>query len=1303
MQPGAPLPTSLFLFVRGLAPLPVLSSSSVKGILGQSHRSSLLLTDTIIIRDPLYRSTSSSRDPFVAIFSSATALAMADTSRAFPAMPTRTASDLDNPNVQIKKEAPESDDEEFIIPPEGREGEALENAGDAEEEMDLANLVTIRDQDDLERDIGRQADQLLTEQADERDKKRLEKTSTTKQRLANTLAAEKKKLEGFGGQVFKNRIRANVADLEAQIDALDIELAQIQQRIENRHNAADNGSEMLPEEHGNKRLPGESRRDFLIRTGKITPFSKVPNLPGSSSNLADVMLDAEAGDEDDEEDDTLPLGEEPQSHVNLRMPGFADELGSSTSESAAPEEKRPSKRRRLQSRRRFDASAEEEGAFSDGSDSAFEPGLNDRQLAAVGQSSDEGEGDEVIDDDFAFDTPGRKRKGKGKLLPTAAKRTAAEAEEEEDMAGVDDGNEQVYQARLQKWIDGRSEKRRKERQRLDPESNISNRAADSDDEEEWFKSHPARQDAEFDGNYRIPGDIYPSLFAYQKTGVQWLSELYSQQVGGIIGDEMGLGKTIQIISFLAGLHYSKKINKPIIIVCPATVMRQWVNEFHRWWPPFRVSILHSSGSGMMNVRREEEMEDELEEEQYGSKKKVLTKSQKSAKKILDRVVRDGHVLVTTYSGLQTYAGLLINTDWGYAVLDEGHKIRNPNTSITIHCKELRTPNRVILSGTPMQNNLTELWSLFDFVFPMRLGTLVNFRNQFELPIKVGGYANASNLQVETAMKCAETLKETISPYLLQRFKVDVAADLPKKTEQVLFCKLTKLQREAYEVFLRSEEMKSIIEGKRQALYGVDLLRKICNHPDLVEHRRLSQKPDYDYGNGFKSGKMQVVKALLREWRNGGHKTLLFAQHRIMLDILEKYIKNIDGFNYRRMDGNTSIKDRQDLVDEFNRDPNLHVFLLTTKVGGLGVNLTGANRVIIYDPDWNPSTDIQARERAWRLGQKREVQIFRLMTAGTIEEKIYHRQIFKQFLTNKILRDPKQRQTFQLRDLHDLFSLGDDSEQTETASLFRGSEVKFSNSQTENANKGKENAATEGLSNIKGIARQEAYQDQSKPASNSTDPSASSEEKKDGPLLSAIFSRAGVSALDHDAILDSNSPVKRKPIADPNIIAREAKRVAAEAARELQRAGEIARTVPIGTPTWTGVVGSAGRPPSPPARGFRAGRGGRGGRGGPSSASIMANLSARQPNLSSASSRASTPQSQQGQPKGKELLTMIRDYMQAHGGRVYTQMLIDHFNRYCATPQRVQEFKEMLRQIAQLEKGVGGRGKWVLKKEYGGRA
>lgn len=1158
------------------------------------------------------------------------------------------------------------------------------------------------------------------------------------------------RLKNPAGSATTARLQAEKSNLKARIEVLDTDLEQIQERIDQRQGQSDGGDETLSEETANKRMPNESQRDFLIRTGKITPFSKMAarSLPRSGSNLQDVLFDAEEGDLEEPALEDLSINE-PLSHRNLLQPGFLDDAGSETTSEAPVTPEWPSKRRRLEKKTtlrdedededreeivvRFRgengvASGVESDDHDDHDDAAFVSDMDDRDLAALGDSEEEDKEDQDEDEEYlTLDTPGRKRK-----IGRSRKKVTSDTGQVEDLTGLDDGNEKLYQSRLQSWVRRRSAARNKATARrpsvVQLEETLDGRS-DSEDhanrsnleiepeksaEPEWYMPHPTQPDTELEGGYRIAGDIYPSLFDYQKTGVQWLWELYSQQVGGIIGDEMGLGKTIQAIAFLAGLHYSKKITKPIIVVCPATVMKQWVNEFHTWWPPFRVSILHTSGSGMIDVGREAQIEDDLMLQTWDKlRQKTLTKGHKAAKRIVDRVVTDGHVLVTTYSGLQTYATLLIPVDWEYAILDEGHKIRNPDTVITIHCKELRTANRIILSGTPMQNNLIELWSLFDFIFPMRLGTLVNFRQQFEFPIRQGGYASASNLQVQTAMKCAETLKDTISPYLLQRFKVDVAADLPKKSEQVLFCKLTRLQREAYEKFLSSDDMKAIMNRKRRVLFGVDILRKICNHPDLQDHRSLSVKPGYIYGSGAKSGKMQVVKALLELWRDTGHKTLLFAQHRIMLDILEKFIKSLGEFNYRRMDGNTPIPSRQAMVDEFNQNPDVHVFLLTTKVGGLGINLTGADRVIIYDPDWNPSTDIQARERAWRLGQKREVMIYRLMTAGTIEEKIYHRQIFKQFLTNKILKDPKQRQTFQMKDLHDLFTLGSESQgPTETGELFQGTEVKFGSHDASpppaqaidaptwggdspaQKNVGDDPSSVRGLAGVASLER--FYGDDQERKATSADGTNS-----EARVMEGIFARSGVhSALEHDQIING----KRIITADPKIIEREAKKVAAQAADELKKAGEIARTVPVGTPTWTGQSGTAGRPdPQGPRRG--SGRGA--GRGGPASSAILAGLQNRQATNSLANgSRTSTPASRgcrQSTPgmQGKDFMRLIRDYLITHDGMAHTQMLIDHFNRYCNTPERTAEFKEMLKTIAKLEKGSRGRGKWVLKEEYKG--
>ena len=1193
----------------------------------------------------------------------------------------------------------------------------------------LKDLATeVRDQNDLERDIGRQADQLLTEQADERDQKRLEKTRADRDKLRSQVQKLHERLRHPIGSATATRTNAEIAHLDANIRVLSTDLEQIQERIDQRHEGEAHDDEAVGEETGNRRMPNESLRDFLIRTGKITPFSKMPGgiLNRSDSTLQGALLAAEEEEAEEEPVAGEPGATEALSHRNLLQPGFMDDEESDASFEVPDDLDRPKKRRRLyreKSSAGDDAERRQQapvsihkatgGMSSEDEEDTYMPDMDERDIAALGESEEES-GDETEDSSFMNTTPPRRAGGKRN------KKRPAESQKE-DLTGLDDGNERLYQNRLRNWVERRSTARAKAIARkgleadegeslttrldgLQRNGQLGHALNGQTEDEEWHLPHPVRPDTDFEGGYRIPGDICPSLFDYQKTGVQWLWELYSQRVGGIVGDEMGLGKTIQVIAFLAGLHYSKKITKPIIVVAPATVMKQWVNEFHNWWPPFRVSILHTSGSGMIDICREAREEDELMSElPRSSGRKPLTKAQKSAKKIVDRVAQEGHILVTTYSGLQTYAELLIPMTWEYAVLDEGHKIRNPNTAITIHCKELRTANRIILSGTPMQNNLVELWSLFDFVFPMRLGTLVNFRQQFEFPIRQGGYANASNLQVQTAMKCAETLKDTISPYLLQRFKADVASDLPKKSEQVLFCKLTKFQRDTYEAFLGSDDLKAIMNGKRQVLYGVDILRKICNHPDLQEHKVLSKNIGYDYGIGTKSGKMQVVKALLELWKEQGHKTLLFAQHRIMLDILEKFIRSMGGFNYRRMDGTTPIHTRQGLVDEFNNNPDAHAFLLTTKVGGLGINLTGANRVIIYDPDWNPSTDVQARERAWRLGQKREVMIYRLMTAGTIEEKIYHRQLFKQFLINKILRDPKQRQTFQMKDLHDLFTLGGANEPaTETSQLFKGTEVHFGNRDA-----APESATTNGVStggaqvntangndnvrNLTGVDSMEQFYGEEEEERRAASKDATNSEAR---VMEGIFARSGVqAALEHDQIVNG----KRTVTADPTIIEREAKRVAAKATNELKKAGEVARNVPVGTPTWTGRFGTAGRPERQ-QQGF--GRG----RGGPASSSILAGLQNRQAaNATTNGSRSSTPGSDALAPKGLDFMKMIRDYLVAHGGHVYSQMLVDHFNRYCNTSAKSAEFKAMLTELATLEKGSRGRGRWILKEEYKSRA
>jgi DNA excision repair protein ERCC-6 len=981
------------------------------------------------------------------------------------------------------------------------------------------------------------------------------------------------------------------------------DIKDIQQRMTDREVERDTARDVSAQ----SRQTGETQREFLIRTGKITPFSRIRG------------LDRPLHDEGEQELASMFEEKESRSHQFLRAPGFETPTSGTTSISSSEFEEIT-----LRKRKRVFRAAESDEEYT----GTKEEELRDDEDDLVPVENDE---DELV-------VSSRRKK--------------------DDLSNLDDGDEKHYLARLEKW----SEKRSKARSHANPHATFH------EDTPEWQLPHPTIEDMPFEGGFRLPGDIHPSLFDYQKTCVQWLWELHCQKVGGVVGDEMGLGKTIQIIAFWGGLHYSnllfnpeiEETNGPILVVCPATVMRQWVNEFHTWWPPMRVAILHSSGSGMMDLSREEALE-------RRTRKTQDTKTQRMAARVLDRVLTHGHVLITTYAGLRIYRTQLVPVNWSYVVLDEGHKIRNPDSDISLTAKQLLTPHRIILSGTPMQNNLTELWSLFDFVFPGRLGTLPVFQTQFAVPISIGGYANATNIQVQTAYKCAVILRDLINPYLLRRMKSDVAADLPRKSEQVLFCRLTEYQRHAYEDFIGGSEMQGILDGKRQVLYGVDVLRKICNHPDLVHREMLQRKTDYDYGAESKSGKMKVVRALLELWKRQGHRTLLFSQTRQMLDILEAFVSRIEGFEYRRMDGSTPIGIRQTIVDEFNSVPTIDVFLLTTRVGGLGINLTGADRVIIFDPDWNPSTDVQARERAWRLGQTRQVTIYRLMTSGTIEEKIYHRQIFKQFLTNKILKDPKQRRFFKMNDLHDLFSLaGSEVQGTETGDMFAGTELSF----TTPKKRRKDTDNPEELKKIQGVTGLEELYSPNFHASDTShqdEPPPEDETQDETGLLSTLFASSGVhSALAHDSIMEASRP-------ETVLVEREANRVAKEAADALRESRRHVRRNDIGIPTWTGRFG-----------------GGTSGTG-VSSETLLERMRYRK-GLESGSASPAPGVRPEGS-KARELIAEICEFLETQGGSVTSKDLVTRFP-HVKGPENIAEFRKMVKQIAEFKLG-----KWSLKEEY----
>ncbi|XP_034942014.1 DNA excision repair protein ERCC-6-like [Chelonus insularis] len=640
-----------------------------------------------------------------------------------------------------------------------------------------------------------------------------------------------------------------------------------------------------------------------------------------------------------------------------------------------------------------------------------------------------------------------------------------------------------------------------------------------------FKSSSLRT---VDNLFKVPKSLWKKLYEYQKVSVRWLWELHGRNLGGLLGDEMGLGKTVQVIAFFAGLDCSELLSDggrfrglgPTLIVCPATLLEQWVQHFHDWWPSLRVVTLHQSGT------------------HRGEPEELLES------------LKTGGILLTSYSGVLRHVDILVPFQWHYVVLDEGHKIRNPQAKVTKVVKKFSTPHRLLLTGSPMQNSLKELWSLFDFILPGKLGTLDAFIEHCATPITRGGYANASSLQEATAFQVATMLKDAISPYMLRRTKNDVKhhISLPEKNEQVLFCSLTEEQTNLYKEFLRSEHVSTILhdkssvqgDGKHRArlLVALTTLRKICNHPDLYIYDTYTEDSDQEmkldedidlekFGYWKKSGKMTVVRSLLKIWKSQGHRVLLFTQGRQMLHILEALIQQ-EKYSYLRLDGSTPMVERQRTIRKFNEDTSYLVFISTTRVGGLGINLTGADRVVIYDPDWNPATDTQARERAWRIGQNKKVTIYRLITVGTIEEKIYHRQIYKLLLSNKILDDPRQRRLFQTSDLTELFHLNEpiDGAASESDRLFGSSNVKRNHLQNDGKNSDSHEKNHEKKRSHKNKKISALFEGEEISCLAGRRLAHSEEEDKsvvddDNYVLKKLFSKTTVSsALEHETILSS---------------------------------------------------------------------------------------------------------------------------------------------------------------------------------------
>jgi SWI/SNF-related matrix-associated actin-dependent regulator of chromatin subfamily A member 5 len=427
----------------------------------------------------------------------------------------------------------------------------------------------------------------------------------------------------------------------------------------------------------------------------------------------------------------------------------------------------------------------------------------------------------------------------------------------------------------------------------------------------------------------------------------------------------GLGKTLQSISILAYLLEFKKVSGPHLIMVPKSTLSNWCNEFARWCPTFRVLRFHGS--------KEERQE-------------IIDKHLKLAYKA--ESARDWDVCVTTYEVVNLEKAALVKIAWKYLIIDEAHRLKNEASQFSQTVRLLTTQNRLLLTGTPLQNNLHELWALLNFLLPDVFASSEQFDEWFNLEIS----------DIEAKQRIISQLHKLLRPFMLRRLKVDVEKSLPPKSETILFTGMSTMQKNLYkQILLRDIDTinTAAVTGNSQqsrtAILNIVMqLRKCCNHPYLFpnqEDRSLNPMGEHLVVN---CGKMVLLDKLLGKMKPRGHRVLIFSQMTRMLDILEDYLLS-KGYLYCRIDGNTTYEDREDRIADFNREgSDKFVFILSTRAGGLGINLQTADTVILFDSDWNPQADLQAQDRAHRIGQKKPVQVFRLVTDESVEVKVVER-------------------------------------------------------------------------------------------------------------------------------------------------------------------------------------------------------------------------------------------------------------------------------------------------------------------------
>ncbi|XP_072243436.1 probable global transcription activator SNF2L2 isoform X1 [Leuresthes tenuis] len=473
---------------------------------------------------------------------------------------------------------------------------------------------------------------------------------------------------------------------------------------------------------------------------------------------------------------------------------------------------------------------------------------------------------------------------------------------------------------------------------------------------------------------------------YQIQGLEWMVSLYNNNLNGILADEMGLGKTIQTIALITYLMELKRLNGPYLIIVPLSTLSNWVYELDKWAP----SVVKIAYKGTPALRR------------------GLVPQLRSGK---------FNVLLTTYEYIIKDKHILAKIRWKYMIVDEGHRMKNHHCKLTqVLNTHYVAPRRLLLTGTPLQNKLPELWALLNFLLPTIFKSCSTFEQWFNAPFAMTG--ERVDLNEEETILIIRRLHKVLRPFLLRRLKKEVESQLPEKVEYVIKCDMSAIQKVLYRHMQKgilltdgSEKDKKGKGGAKTLMNTIMQLKKICNHPYMFPHIEESFAEHLGYPNGIingqelyrASGKFELLDRILPKLHATNHRVLLFCQMTSLMTIMEDYF-SYRNFQYLRLDGTTKSEDRAALLKKFNEEGSQYfIFLLSTRAGGLGLNLQAADTVVIFDSDWNPHQDLQAQDRAHRIGQQNEVRVLRLCSVNSVEEKILAAAKYKLNVDQKVIQ------------------------------------------------------------------------------------------------------------------------------------------------------------------------------------------------------------------------------------------------------------------------------------------------------------